>query len=106
METRLNNLNYAICNIATDLQNIDFSQIGQSSAGTIRRSLDDTLFVIKYNAFPSLCKILTLTHNNPRSGDTFGTAMYGPEKSKICKTNPLNRPRGIPYGPIWVHMGP
>jgi len=53
METRLNNLNYAICNIATDLQNIDFSQVGQSSAGTIRRSLDDTLFVIKYNAIPT-----------------------------------------------------
>jgi hypothetical protein len=53
MEARLNNLTYAICNIATDLQNIDFSQVGQSSAGTIRRSLDDTLFVIKYNAIPT-----------------------------------------------------
>ena len=53
MESRLNNLVYAICNIATDLQNIDFSQVGQSSAGTIRRSLDDTLFVIKYNAIPT-----------------------------------------------------
>ena len=48
-----NNLTYAICNIATDLANIDFSQVGQSSAGTIRRSLDDTLFVIKYNAEPT-----------------------------------------------------
>ena len=56
METRLNNLNYAICNIATDLQNIDFSQVGQSSAGTIRRSLDDTLFVIKYNAIPTFIR--------------------------------------------------
>ena len=53
METRINNLTYAICNIATDLANIDFSQVGQSSAGTIRRSLDDTLFVIKYNAEPT-----------------------------------------------------
>ena len=53
MKARLNNLTYAICNIATDLQNIDFSQVGQSSAGTIRRSLDDTLFVIKYNAIPT-----------------------------------------------------
>jgi hypothetical protein len=53
METRLNNLTYAICNIATDLQNIDFSQVGQSSSQTIRRSLDDTLFVIKYNAEPT-----------------------------------------------------
>ena len=53
MKTRINNLTYAICNIATDLANIDFSQVGQSSAGTIRRSLDDTLFVIKYNAEPT-----------------------------------------------------
>jgi len=35
MEVRLNHLTYAICNIATDLSNIDFSQVGQSSAGTI-----------------------------------------------------------------------
>jgi len=61
MEARLNNLNYAICNIATDLQNIDFSQVGQSSAGTIRRSLDDTLFVIKYNAEPTFIKDGTVT---------------------------------------------
>ncbi len=51
-----NNKTYAICNIATDLQNIDFSQVGQSSASTIRRSLDDTLFVIKYNAEPTFIK--------------------------------------------------
>ena len=51
-----NNKTYAICNIATDLQNIDFSQVGQSSASTVRRSLDDTLFVIKYNAEPTFIK--------------------------------------------------
>ena len=51
-----NNKTYAICNIATDLQNIDFSQVGQSSASTIRRSLDDTLFVIKYNIEPTFIK--------------------------------------------------
>ena len=63
-----NNKTYAICNIATDLQNIDFSQVGQSSASTVRRSLDDTLFVIKYNAEPTFIKdgsvtpSQTLTH--------------------------------------------
>ena len=56
METRLNHLTYAICNIANDLYKIDFSQVGQSSAGTVRRSLDDTLFVIKYNALPTFIK--------------------------------------------------
>tara|TARA_R100000908_G_C3637959_1_gene75633 strand:- start:132 stop:401 length:270 start_codon:yes stop_codon:yes gene_type:complete len=61
MEARLNNLTYAICNIATDLSNIDFSQVGQSSAGTIRRSLDDTLFVVKYNAIPTFIYDGTVT---------------------------------------------
>tara|TARA_B100000427_G_scaffold329423_1_gene345571 strand:+ start:2799 stop:3062 length:264 start_codon:yes stop_codon:yes gene_type:complete len=56
METRFNHLTYAICNIANDLQNIDFSQVGESAASTIRRSLDDTLFVIKYNALPTFIK--------------------------------------------------
>ena len=56
-----NNKTYAICNIATDLQNIDFSQVGQSSAGTVRRSIDDTLFVIKYNAEPTFIKDGTVT---------------------------------------------
>ena len=51
-----NNKTYAICKIATDLQKIDFSQVGQSSASTVRRSLDDTLFVIKYNAEPTFIK--------------------------------------------------
>ena len=65
----MNNKTYAICNIATDLKNIDFSQVGESSASTIRRSLDDTLFVIKYSSEPSFIKdgtvkpSQTLTHS-------------------------------------------
>jgi len=43
-----NNLTYAICDIATDMSKVDFSQVSQSSGITCRRSLDDTLFVIKY----------------------------------------------------------
>jgi len=43
-----NNKTYAICDIVTDLSNVDFSQVSQSSGLTCRRSLDDTLFVIKY----------------------------------------------------------
>jgi hypothetical protein len=38
---------YAIINI-TDLALIDFSQIGETSASTIRKSIDETQFVIKY----------------------------------------------------------
>ena len=44
----MNHLTYAICDIAIDMQNVDFSQVSQSSGITCRRSLDDTLFVIKY----------------------------------------------------------
>jgi|TARA_R100000482_G_C5116333_1_gene143271 hypothetical protein len=61
MEARFNHLVYSICNIATDLENIDFSQVGETSASTIRRSLDDTLFVIKYNVEPTFIKDGTVT---------------------------------------------
>ena len=37
----------------TDLGLIDFSQIHETSAETIRKSLDETEFVIKYDAVPS-----------------------------------------------------
>ncbi len=57
----MNNNTYAICNIATDLQNIDFSQVGESAASTIRRSLDNTLFVIKYKAEPTFITNKTVT---------------------------------------------
>ena len=43
---------YAIINIA-DLSNIDFSQVGETSAETIRKSLDETEFIIKYDAVPT-----------------------------------------------------
>ena len=58
---------YAIINIA-DLANIDFSQIGETDENTIRKSLDETQFVIKYNAEPSfiadgtVTPLQTLTH--------------------------------------------
>ena len=48
-----NNLTYAIVNIATDLPNIDFSQIGETNASTIRKSADETLFIIKWENEPT-----------------------------------------------------
>ena len=59
---------YAIINIA-DLPNIDFAQIGETDEITIRKSLDDSQFVIKYNAEPSFISdgsvvpLQTLTHS-------------------------------------------
>jgi hypothetical protein len=43
----MNNKTYAIIKL-TDISLIDFSQIAQSSASTIRKSLDNTQFVIKW----------------------------------------------------------
>ena len=58
---------YAIISI-TDLANIDFTQIGETNENTIRKSLDETEFVIKYNAEPTfiadgtVTPLQTLTH--------------------------------------------
>jgi hypothetical protein len=38
---------YAIINI-NDLDNVDFTQIGETSSDTIRKSLDGTMFVLKW----------------------------------------------------------
>ena len=43
---------YATISI-TDLGLIDFSQVPETSAETIRKSIDETEFVIKYDAVPT-----------------------------------------------------
>jgi len=43
---------YATISIA-DLGLIDFSQIHETSAETIRKSIDETKFIIKYDSVPS-----------------------------------------------------
>ena len=59
---------YAIINIA-DLGNIDFAQVGETDQDTIRKSLDESQFVIKYNDEPtfiadgSVVPLQTLTHS-------------------------------------------
>ena len=45
-------MTYATISI-DDLAKIDFSQIGEDSADTIRKSIDLTQFVIKWNAEPT-----------------------------------------------------
>ena len=58
---------YAIIN-TSDLSSIDFSQIGETSADTLRYNLAGTEFVIKWNAEPtfisdgSVVPTQTLTH--------------------------------------------
>lgn len=48
----MNNRTYQTINIA-DLENIDFSQVMETSANTIRKSIDETLFTIKWVSEPS-----------------------------------------------------
>ena len=43
---------YAIINI-NDLDNVDFTQIGETSFDTIRKSLDETMFVLKWETMPT-----------------------------------------------------
>ncbi len=43
----MNNKTYAVVNL-TEIGLIDFSQVAQSSASTVRKSLDNTQFVIKW----------------------------------------------------------
>lgn len=69
MSTRIADT-YAIINIA-DLGNIDFSQIGETDENTIRKSLDDSQFVIKWSnehepsfiTDGSVTPLQTLTHS-------------------------------------------
>tara|TARA_R100001443_G_scaffold109541_1_gene120907 strand:+ start:928 stop:1185 length:258 start_codon:yes stop_codon:yes gene_type:complete len=65
---RIGFITYAIIDIV-DLPNIDFKQVGDTSANTIRKSLDELQFVIKYNITPSfitdgtVTPLQTLTHS-------------------------------------------
>lgn len=43
----MNTRTYAVINL-TDIDLIDFSQVGQTNAGTVRRNLAETEFVIKW----------------------------------------------------------
>lgn len=43
---------YAIINI-NDLSKVDFSQVGQTSQYTVRKSLDGSMFVLKWEQTPT-----------------------------------------------------
>ena len=44
-----------------DLPKVDFAQVGETSENTIRKSLDGTEFVLKYDAEPSFISDGTVT---------------------------------------------
>lgn len=45
-------LTYAIINIA-DIGSVDFSQVSENSADTVRKSIDETKFVLKWDTEPT-----------------------------------------------------
>ena len=49
----MSNTTYIIIDIAQDTHNVDFSQINQNSAQTMRRSLDNILAVLSYQVTPT-----------------------------------------------------
>ena len=59
---------YAIINI-NDLSKVDFSQVGQTSSDTVRRSIDESMFVLKWEETPTfisdgtIIPLQTLTHS-------------------------------------------
>ena len=55
-----NNRTYTILNIS-DLANVDFSQVGETSLNTVRKSIDETQFIIKYNTTPTFISDGTVT---------------------------------------------
>ena len=46
------NLVYAVINLS-DINLIDFNQVGQTSANTVRKNIAQTQFVIKWNTEPT-----------------------------------------------------
>ena len=56
-----NHNTYAICSLATDLSNINFNEIPETSADTIRKSINETLFVIKWITEPEFVTDGTVT---------------------------------------------
>ena len=56
-----NTLTYAICNVSTDLANINFNEVVTTSAETIRKSVDETLFLTKWIDTPAFVTDGTVT---------------------------------------------
>lgn len=72
------NRNYVIFNIS-ELVSIDFSQVLETSADTVRKSLDETLTFVKYEGdIPSSVSALT-TKQGPYTHSEILTILAGPD---------------------------
>jgi len=54
------NLTYAIIN-TSDIDAVEFTQVGENNPDTVRKSLDDSMFVLKWNVEPTFIKDGTIT---------------------------------------------
>ena len=57
----MNNYTYSICNVSSDLGDVDFDDVLNTSSGTTRTSIDGTLFVLKYKTTPTVITNNTIT---------------------------------------------
>ena len=65
-----------------DLSKIDFAQVGETDENTIRKSLNDSEFVLKYNAEPSFISDGTVTPLQTMTHEQCLTLMATPEWSE------------------------
>ena len=65
-----------------DLPKIDFAQVGETDENTIRKSINDAEFVLKYNAEPSFISDGTVTPLQTMTHDQCLTLMATPEWSE------------------------
>ena len=85
---------YATINIA-DLPLIDFSQIGETDKNTIRKSLDGTQFVIKWDSEPSFITDGTVAIIQAMNHDEAVALMQTPEWSAPIEDDFVNEPAEI-----------
>jgi len=62
-----------------DLPKIDFAQVGETDENTIRKSINDAEFVLKYNAEPSFISDGTVTPLQTMTHEQCLTLMATPE---------------------------
>ena len=67
---------------ASDLSNIDFSQIGQTSSDTLRYNVAKTEFVIKWNSTPTFISDGTVVPISELTHEQALTLMATPEWSE------------------------
>lgn len=83
--TSYENRNYLIFNVS-ELSQIDFTQILQTSPDTVRKSLDGTKTLIKWDGDEPTCVATITTKEGPYTYDEILEILSGPEWTNL---NPI-----------------